>query len=81
MPLMIDIHELETDLLQLVDRAAAGEEIIIFKAGRPVALLTPVKPSRSASLIGALAGEIEIGPDFDAPLPNDVAVAFGDKAP
>ena len=67
MPLTIDIHELETNLFQLVERAAGGEEIIVYKAGRPMALLAPVRINRSRSLIGALAGEIEIGPDFDLP--------------
>ena len=80
MPLTINIYDAKTSLSQLVERAAAGEEIIIAKAGRPMARLAPLRSKRSPNLIGALAGQVEIGPDFDAPLPEDVAAAFRGEA-
>jgi prevent-host-death family protein len=76
MPLTINIYDAKTSLSQLVERASAGEEIIIAKAGRPMARLAPLRSTRTPNLIGALAGQIEIGPDFDAPLPEDIMAAF-----
>jgi prevent-host-death family protein len=76
MPLTINIYDAKSALSQLVERAAAGEEIIIAKAGRPMARLAPLRTSRAPNLIGALAGEVEIGADFDEPLPDDIAAAF-----
>ncbi len=81
MPLTINIYDAKSALSQLVERAAAGEEIIIAKAGRPMARLAPLRTSRAPNLIGALAGQVEIGPEFDEPLPEDIAAAFRGEAP
>lgn len=81
MPLTINIYDAKASLSQLVERAAAGEEIIIAKAGRPMARLSPLRSGRSPNLIGALAGEIQIGPEFDEPLPDDIAAAFRGETP
>jgi prevent-host-death family protein len=67
----ITLSNAKTHLSQLVERAAAGEEIIITKAGRPMARLGPIK-SAVVRKPGLLKGKIVIGPDFDAPLPSDV---------
>jgi antitoxin (DNA-binding transcriptional repressor) of toxin-antitoxin stability system len=50
----------------LVERAAAGEEIIISKAGKPMARLVPYTPAQADRALGALRGQIHIAPDFDA---------------
>jgi prevent-host-death family protein len=75
----INIHQAKTQLSRLVEEAMAGEEIIIAKAGKPMVRLTPVKAAKKdkRSFIGRYKGKIKIGGDFDAPLPPDIAKAFG----
>jgi prevent-host-death family protein len=72
----INLYDAKTQLSQLVDRAAAGEEIVIAKAGRPMARLVPLKGRSAPRMPGALKGKIAIGPDFDAPLPEEIARTF-----
>jgi prevent-host-death family protein len=71
------MHEAKTKLSQLVERAEAGEDIVIARSGRPVARLVPVTQTNSlASVYGALRGRIHMADDFDE-LPDDIAEAFG----
>ena len=72
----VNLYDAKTQLSRLVDRAAAGEEIIIAKGGRPLARLVPLATRIQPRVLGQLAGEVWIGPDFDDPLPDDVAKAF-----
>lgn len=60
----VGIHEAKTHFSKLIDRALAGEEIVITRDGGPVARLTPVMEARKPNL-GFAAGTIEIAPDFD----------------
>lgn len=61
-----NIHEAKTQFSRLVDRAAEGEEIIIAKAGKPVAkLVAYTKPHPSKRKPGAWKGKVWISPDFD----------------
>jgi prevent-host-death family protein len=76
MPQSINLYDAKTNLSQLVERAAAGEEFIIAKAGRPLARLIPWKSRTEPRLPGLLKGKITIGPDFDTPLPDEMAGAF-----
>lgn len=71
----VNIHEAKTHLSRLVEEAAAGEEIIIAKAGRPVARLVPlsVVPKRQ---LGIFKGQLNVPDDFDAPLPDDALALF-----
>ncbi|MBO1081864.1 type II toxin-antitoxin system Phd/YefM family antitoxin [Roseomonas haemaphysalidis] len=74
----VNIHAAKTHLSRLVDAAAAGEEILIARAGRPVARLVPLQevaamPRRQ---LGRLAGRIHVPDDFDAALPDDVVAIF-----
>lgn len=71
----VNIHEAKTQLSRLVEIAAAGEDIILAKAGKPVARLTALMETRPRRL-GVLKGQIRIADDFDAPLPEDVLRAF-----
>ena len=73
----VNIHAAKTHLSRLVEQAAAGEEIVIAKAGKPMAKLVPLDaaPTRKRRL-GGLVGKIEVPDDFDAPLPDDVLAAF-----
>jgi prevent-host-death family protein len=73
----VGMHEAKTKLSQLVERAEAGEDIVIARHGKPVARLVPVASEGSlAAAYGALRGQIQIADDFDE-LPDDVAEAFG----
>lgn len=75
----VNLYVAKTNLSRLVERAAAGEEIVIAKAGRPVARLVALAQSGPRRL-DLLAGEVRVGPDFDAPLPTSIATAFEGKA-
>jgi prevent-host-death family protein len=73
----IGMHEAKTKLSQLVERAEAGEEIIIARNGTPVARLVPVvTESTLAAVRGAWRDRVVIADDFDA-LPDDIADALG----
>ena len=72
----VNIHKAKTHLSRLVDEVSAGKELIIAKAGRPVAKLVPISPARPARKFGILKGKIKIGRDFDAPLPKGMLDAF-----
>jgi len=62
----VNIHEAKTHLSRLVDRAASGEEIVISRAGKPVAKLVAYDLVRPDRVLGQLRGRIRIAPDFDA---------------
>ncbi len=68
----VSFQEAKTHLSRLLDRVSQGEEIIIAKAGKPVARLVCVqeRPERRAP------GRIVVGEDFDAPLPEEVLGSF-----
>ena len=63
--MQVNIHEAKTNFSRLVERAAAGEEIVIGKAGKPVAKLVPYHPERAKRKPGAWKGKVWISPDFD----------------
>jgi prevent-host-death family protein len=70
-----NVHEAKTHLSKLLERVAAGEEVIIAKAGVPVARLVPAAAVGERSL-GTEQGRVFVADDFDAPLPKDVLKAF-----
>jgi prevent-host-death family protein len=72
----VNIYDAKTQLSQLVDRAAAGEEIIIAKAGRPTARLVPLRAVHERRVPGNWSGRVVIAPDFDAPLPETLVNEF-----
>jgi prevent-host-death family protein len=73
----VGMHEAKTHLSQLVERALAGEEIIVTRRGKPAVRLEPIPQATSREdLFDCMAGEIEIYDDFDE-LPDDIAEAFG----
>ena len=73
---IVNLHAAKTHLSRLVARAAEGEEIVLAKAGRPVAKLVPFARPKVRRKPGFLKGRIEIADDFDAPLPDDWLDAF-----
>jgi prevent-host-death family protein len=72
----VGLYEAKTHLSALVDRAAAGEEIVVMKSGRPMARLVPMEGSQARRVPGQGAGQWVVAEDFDAPLPADVLDAF-----
>ena len=75
----VNIHEAKTNLSRLVDRVAAGAEIVIAKAGKPLAKLVPYASERPKRKAGALKGKIKIADDFDAPLSDELLDLFEGK--
>lgn len=71
----VNIHEAKTHLSRLLRRVAAGEEIIIARAGEPVARLVPLNGPKRRDL-GRDRGKFTVPGDFDAPLPEEVVRAF-----
>jgi prevent-host-death family protein len=74
--LVTNISDAKTHLSSLIEKVAAGEEVIIGKAGKPVAKLVRYERSMEPRRPGALKGKIRIERDFDE-LPDDIAQAFG----
>ena len=73
---IINIHEAKTHLSRIVDEVAAGAEVIIAKAGKPLAKLTPLSVPVTKKKLGLLKGKVKVPDDFNAPLPEDVLAAF-----
>jgi prevent-host-death family protein len=63
---VVNVHAAKTNLSRLLERAAAGEEIVIGRAGKPVAKLVPYVAERPKRVFGRLKGQIVIHGDFDA---------------
>jgi prevent-host-death family protein len=72
---VVNVHEAKTHLSRLLERVAAGEEIVIAKAGRPVARLVPYSESDEPRAPGGWEGRVWIADDFDE-LPADLLAAF-----
>lgn len=68
----VNIYEAKTRLSQLVERAEAGEEIIIARGGRPAARLVPFRVPPVERKPGRMRGRARIGRDFDADLPPEL---------
>jgi prevent-host-death family protein len=77
---VVNLYQAKTTLSELVDRAAAGEEILIAKAGRPLAKLVPLGAAPRRRTSGGWEGKVRVSEDFDAPLPEAILDAFEGKA-
>ena len=73
---MVNISEAKAQLSALIAKVATGKEVLIGKAGKPVAKLVRYDRNDSPRQPGALRGKISISSDFDQ-LPDDIAKAFG----
>ncbi len=73
--MLINVHEAKTHFSRLLERVAHGEEIVIGKAGKPVAKLVPYQETQGPRSPGGWQGRVRIAPDFDE-LPPEVAAAF-----
>ena len=76
MALQVNIHEAKTHLSKLLARVSAGEEVIIARAGKPIARLVPIIERPQKRVPGSAKGKVFISPDFDAPLPESVLEDF-----
>jgi prevent-host-death family protein len=81
-PMQVNLYEAKTQLSSLVERAAKGEEIVIAKAGKPMARLVPMQaeeksPKPLRKFGQNLLGITYLAEDFDAPLPEDILRDFG----
>jgi len=76
MPVKVNIHEAKTHFSRLLAQVGKGEEIIISKAGKPVARLIPVEENPVNRVAGSAKGKVIIAEDFDAPLPESILNSF-----
>lgn len=78
--MIVNIHDAKTQFSKLVQQAAAGEDIVIARAGVPVARLVPYRATRGPRRPGLAKGQIHIADDFDE-LPDEIAAAFRGERP
>lgn len=73
----VNIHQAKTHLSRLLQKVEAGEEVIIARAGKPVARLVPLQGATPRKrVLGGDEGLVRIAPDFDAPLPEEYLDLF-----
>ena len=65
------IHQAKTNLSKLIQKAAAGEEVMIARGAKPVARLVAVGEVKGKRVPGSLKGRLRVGPDFFEPLPEN----------
>jgi prevent-host-death family protein len=66
----VNVHEAKTHFSKLLERVMAGERVVIAKAGKPVAVLSPIAERPPKRVLGKDAGRVVIHEDFDEPLPE-----------
>ena len=67
----ITIHAAKTHLSILIERAEAGEEVVISRRNKPVVRLVPVRSEKAGRQFGAMKGKVRVGPEFFEPLPEE----------
>ena len=72
----VNIHDAKTHFSQLVARVERGQEVLIARAGKPVARLVPHEARRPAPVFGADRGRLIVPEDFDAPLSDEILAGF-----
>ena len=72
----VNIHAAKTHLSRLVEQAAAGEEIVIAKSGKPVARLCPLPEPKKRRELGRLRGQFEVPDDFDTMCEDEIRDLF-----
>ncbi|HTA24862.1 MAG TPA: type II toxin-antitoxin system Phd/YefM family antitoxin [Terriglobales bacterium] len=72
----VNIHEAKTHLSRLLERVSMGEEVVIAKAGKPVAKLVPVGARPKKRVLGSAQGEFTVPDDFNDPLPKEIEDLF-----
>ena len=72
----VNIYDAKTRLSQLIDKAASGEDVVVCRNGKPLVRITQLVEPRRRIHFGVLKGKVSIGPDFDAPLSDEVLAGF-----
>ncbi len=72
----VNIYEAKTRFSQLVDQAAAGDDVIVSRHGKPVVRITRLLEPPRRIKFGVLKGKVKVATDFDAPLPRKVLAEF-----
>ena len=72
----VNIHKAKTQLSKLLEMVTEGREVIIAKAGKPIAVLKPFHEIKKKRKPGLLKGQFVVPDDFDAPLPSDILKSF-----
>jgi prevent-host-death family protein len=72
----VNVHEAKTHFSRLLARVERGQEVLISRAGKPVARLVPHQPKPRAPVFGADRGKLIVPDDFDAPLPDEILDSF-----
>jgi prevent-host-death family protein len=73
---IVNVHQAKTELSRLLEAAEAGEEVVIARAGKPVARLVAIGAARKPRQLGRLAGKIRVPDNFDDPLPEEILALF-----
>ena len=73
---VVNIYDAKTQLSKLIEEAAAGNDVVIARGGKPVARLTRLGPSKRKLKFGVLKGKIKVSADFDTPLPSEILRQF-----
>jgi prevent-host-death family protein len=72
----VNIHEAKTHLSRLLERVTMGEEVIIAKAGKPIAKLVRLGSGPKKRVLGSAKGEFTVPDDFNDPLPKEIEDLF-----
>jgi prevent-host-death family protein len=72
----VNVHEAKTHLSKLLEKVSLGEEVIIAKAGKPVAKLVAIDSERPRFRLGSAKGEFVVPDDFNDPLPKEIEDLF-----
>ena len=72
--MLVNTHEAKTNLSRLLEKVAAGEEVVIARSGKPIAKLVPYREPQARRL-GGWRGQVRIAPDFDD-LPDELLALF-----
>ena len=78
MSTVVNVHEAKTHLSRLLEDVESGGEVVIARAGKPVARLVPISPASKPKRLGLLEGRFEVPDDLNEPLPPDVQAGFED---
>ncbi|MFZ5595558.1 MAG: type II toxin-antitoxin system Phd/YefM family antitoxin [Bacillota bacterium] len=74
--MQINVHEAKTHFSKLLARVEEGEEVIIARAGVPVARMVPITDRPNRRMPGSAKGWVVVAPDFEEPLPETVLEDF-----
>ena len=72
----VNIYEAKTRLSQLVDKAAAGEDVVVSRNGKPLVRITRLDVPKRIVKFGVLKGKLTVPKDFDAPLSDEILAGF-----